>query len=255
MGGNRQLGEFLKARRHGLDPAALSLASTRRRRTPGLRREEVAERAGISCEWYVKLEQGRDVLPSPETVTAIARALMLDPAETAHLRRLAEGEARTFERETVSDIVATIVEGLSDPAYVTGARWDVLVWNATADDLFGFEGMSEPDRNILLFMLTNPAARTLFADDWTAQAKRMVALFRVAHDQHAGDAAFQDLVSRLDQMSAEFRRWWSSHRIGSPSAGEKILHRVGRGGTRYVYASFQSNDDPVLKLALYKRIS
>lgn len=90
---SRQLGEFLKSRRHRLDPAALGLLAARRRRTPGLRREEVAERAGISCEWYVKLEQGRGASASAETVAALARALNLDASETAHLRRLANGNA------------------------------------------------------------------------------------------------------------------------------------------------------------------
>lgn len=250
---NRQLGEFLKARRQGLDPAAVGLAALRRRRTPGLRREEVSERAGISCEWYTKLEQGRDVTPSAETVSALARALMLGPAETTHLRKLADGRMRTFERETMPDTVATIVRGLPDPAYVTGARFDVLVWNSAAEELFGFERMSEADRNVLLIMFTDPNARTLFAEEWFFQAKRMVTLFRVAHDQHGGDPAFEELVARLTHGSAEFASLWSAHEIGSPSAGTKTLHPAGRTSTRYVYATFQFNDDPALKLALYKR--
>lgn len=250
---NRSLGDFLRARRQAIDPAALGLAVGRRRRTPGLRREEVAERAGISCEWYIKLEQGRDVSPSPETVDALAGALSLNATEAAHLRRLVEGRAPPFARETVPEIVSAIVQSLPEPAYVTGARWDVLAWNAAADELFAFSRMEEGDRNILLFMLTDTAASTLFGADWASQAARMVALFRATYDSHAGDPAFEDLVMRLTAGSADFVVWWRSHHVGRLAAGTKRLHRSEAVGGSYVYASFQSNDDPALKLALYKR--
>ena len=164
MSGNKPLGDFLRSRRHRLDAVALGLSGTRRRRTPGLRREEVADRAGISCEWYVKLEQGRQVSASPATMTALARALVLDDAETAHLHRLAaRSSSQAFGRETVPEIVGTIVKSLPEPAYVTGLRWDVLAWNAAADELFGFTSMDEGERNILRYMLSTPDARTLLA--------------------------------------------------------------------------------------------
>ena len=254
MSDNRALGDFLRSRRQRLDPVALDLAGTRRRRTPGLRREEVATRAGISCEWYVKLEQGREVSASAETIAALARALVLDDAETAHLRRLAiRGSAQVFGRETVPDIIETIVRSLPDPAYITGARWDVLAWNAAADKLFGFTSMDAGERNILRYMLTTPAARVLFGTVWAREAQRMTALFRVTYDQRAGDPMFQQLVSDLSEASDEFRSWWCSHRVATPSAGVKTLHSAGQEGAAYVYATFQANDDPVLKLALYTR--
>ena len=254
MSGNRMLGDFLRSRRHRLDPAALNLSGTRRRRTPGLRREEVADRAGISCEWYVKLEQGREVSASAETIAALARALTLDEAETAHLHRLAvRGSAQVFDHETVPEIIDTIVKGLPDPAYVTGARWDVLVWNTAADELFGFTSMDEGERNILRYMLTTLEARVLFGSDWAREAQRMTALFRVTYDQRAGDPMFQELVSDLSGTSDEFRGWWCSHQIATPSAGIKTLHPTGQDGAAYAYATFQANDDPALKLALYTR--
>lgn len=254
MTDNRIFGDFLRSRRHRLDPAALNLSGTRRRRTPGLRREEVAERAGISCEWYVKLEQGREVSASEETIIALARALVLDHDETAHLHRLAvRGSAQVFGRETVPDIIDTIVKSLPDPAYVTGARWDVLAWNDAADDLFGFVFMAEGERNILRFMLTTLQARVLFGCGWAREAQRMIALFRATYDQHAGDPMFQDLVSDLSETSDEFRSWWCSHHVASPAAGVKTLHPAGQDEAAYVYATFQANDDPALKLALYTR--
>ncbi|WP_419827542.1 helix-turn-helix transcriptional regulator [Sphingomonas sp.] len=254
MSGRKALGDFLRSRRHRLDPVVLGLSGTRRRRTPGLRREEVAERAGISCEWYVKLEQGRNVSASAETMAALARALVLDDDETAHLRKLAVwNSAEAFDSETVPDIVAAIVRSLPEPAYVTGLRWDVLTWNAAADELFGFTTMAKSNRNILLYMLTTLEARALFDSHWEQEAERMVALFRMTYDQRAGDPAFEELVSSLNAASDEFRDWWRSHHVASPSAGTKTMHLSGQGGAAYVYASFQANDDPALKLALYTR--
>ncbi|WP_419825681.1 helix-turn-helix domain-containing protein [Sphingomonas sp.] len=254
MGGNKPLGDFLRSRRHRLDPVVLGLAGTRRRRTPGLRREEVADRAGISSEWYVKLEQGRQVSASAATMAALARALVLDATETAHLHKLATwSSAGAFARETVPEIVATIVRSLPEPAYVTGLRWDVLAWNAAADELFGFTSMSEGERNILRYMLTTSHARALFGNDWAREAERMVALFRATYDQRAGDPAFEELVSALSAASDTFHGWWCSHRVTSSSAGSKTLHTTDRKEAMYLYASFQANDDPALKLALYTR--
>ena len=254
MSGNKPLGDFLRSRRHRLDPVVLGLSATRRRRTPGLRREEVADRAGISCEWYVKLEQGRQVSASAGTMAGLARALGLNEAEKAHLHRLAaRSSTGTFSRETVPEIVETIVRSLSEPAYVTGLRWDVLAWNAAADDLFGFTSMGEGERNILRYMLTTPAARNLFGGEWAQEAERMVALFRATYDQRAGDPAFEELVSALTAASGEFQSWWSTHHVASPSAGTKTLQTMGGTDARYIYASFQANDDPALKLALYTR--
>lgn len=256
MSENKPLGDFLRSRRHGLDPAALGISSARRRRTPGLRREEIAERAGISCEWYVKLEQGREVSASRETIAALARALALDAGETAHLCKLAARRAMPpFVRETVPEIVCTIVHNLPEPAYVTGERWDVLCWNTSADRLFGFSAMAEADRNILRYMLVGRAARDLFGKSWAEEAQRMIALFRVTYDQRQDDRLFEEIVSGLVEASAEFRTWWSSHRVATPSSGRKTLRLGGQGGTAFDYATFQANDDPALKLALYTRVS
>ncbi|MDB5818431.1 MAG: transcriptional regulator, partial [Rhizobacter sp.] len=136
MTSNAELGDFLLSRRTRLRPEAVGLSSGRRRRTPGLRREEVAERAGISTDWYVRLEQGRMVRPSDTTINALARALELDPQEHSHLRTLAgHGPANAFVRESVSPTVRRTIEAIPHPAYVTGQRWDVLAWNDAAAEL------------------------------------------------------------------------------------------------------------------------
>jgi transcriptional regulator with XRE-family HTH domain len=252
MEAQNPLGDFLRSRRERLSPNAIGLATLRRRRTPGLRREEVAERAGIGVDWYIRLEQGRADGPSATTVDALARALCLAPAERAHLRALAHlPSRRPYVREAVPDTIRRIVESLTQPAYVTGARWDVLVWNrAAARAIADFGRVKEEDRNVLLFALTDPSARSLFGPDWAAIARRMVMQFRVTHDLWAGDPAFAVLVARLRRESREFTRWWSAHDVGETRAGRKVLHRAGRSFP-FVHASFQSNDDPALRLVIY----
>jgi transcriptional regulator with XRE-family HTH domain len=246
------LGAFLRSRRERLDPAALGLSTLRRRRTPGLRREEVADAAGISVEWYVKLEQGRAIAPPARTIDALARALKLDATDHAHLRRLAgNAPGIRFEREHVPPSLRRMVERMPFPAYLTGRRWDVLAWNAAAADLLGdFGAMPVEDRNILLFALTDPAAKALFGSGWSKEAKRMVALFRSTFDLFAHDPAFTALVARVRRGCAGFEGWWADHDIRTPSSGTKTLHTAG-GSCRYDYTSFQANDDPALKLAIY----
>src|SRR5215471_4181362 len=173
-----ELGDFLRSRRERLSPMAVGLPIGRRRRTPGLRREEVAELAGIGVDWYVRLEQGRSVSPSVTTVDALARALRLSKVEHAHLRDLTRNaDQRAFVRETVPEALRHLVEGLSQPAYITGRRWDVLVWNKAADEIFAWGKLPEEDRNVLICILTLPATRKLFGKAWHDQARRVVAQF------------------------------------------------------------------------------
>ena len=251
--GRSALGHFLRSRREKLSPEAAGLRNGRRRRTPGLRREEVAELAGIGVDWYVRLEQGRSVNPSVTTVDALARALRLGRAEHAHLRALARDTGRrAFIRETVPGTILRMVEGLNQPAYVTGRRWDILAWNAAAAGVFtDFGRIAEADRNILLYMLTDPSAQRLFGAAWTDEAQRMVAQFRATHDLWAGDPAFLDLLERLRHGSPEFTGWWGAHDVRGVAAGQKTLHHPDHGPLRFEYASFQANDDPALKLVIY----
>ena len=249
------LGEFLRSRRERLSPAALGLPDRRRRRTPGLRREEVAELAGIGVDWYIRLEQGRTVSPSQATIDALARALRLGKAEHKHLRALTENtDRRAFVPETVPAAVRRTVERLNLPAYVTGRRWDILAWNAAADEIFAFSRLPEGDRNILVNVLTNRATRRLFGASWEEQARRIVAQFRATHDLWAGDPAFRELLMRLRKGCPEFAGWWEAHDIGGVSAGRKSLSHPRKGRLKLEYASFQANDDPALKLIIYTAV-
>ena len=152
-----ELGDFLRSRRQKLTPKAVGLPVGRRRRTPGLRREEVAELAGIGVDWYVRLEQGRSVSPSAATIDALARALRLSKAEHRHLTELTQnGDRRPFVREIVPPAIRRTVEQLNLPAYVTGRRWDILAWNKAAEEIFAFSRLAEADRNSLLIGADQP---------------------------------------------------------------------------------------------------
>lgn len=253
VGRNVELGEFLQSRRARLKPEDVGLSSEGRRRAPGLRREEVARRSGISTEWYVKLEQGRVISPSAETLASLARALNLGTVEQAHLRALAQGgKDGRFVRETVPEGLRMVVEGLAEPAYLTGERWDVLAWNDAAAQLFtDFATLSENDRNMLIYMLLDPVARKLFGGTWAAEAQRMVSLFRVNYDLWAPDPSFVKLVERLHAGCPEFTAWWREHGVSAPVSGEKRLMHVGRGPLDFRYSTFKANDDPRLKLSIY----
>jgi transcriptional regulator with XRE-family HTH domain len=246
-----EFGDFLRSRREKLTPKTVGLAAGRRRRTSGLRREEVAELAGIGVDWYVRLEQGRTVNPSATTVDALARALRLSKAEHAHLRALArDADRRIFEIERVPDTIRRMIEALNTPAYITGRRWDLLAWNAAAAEILGFGRLGETDRNILVHMLTNPATRALFGASWADEAKRMVAQFRATYDDWAGDPAFAALLEQLRE-SPEFVRWWEAHEVRGSASGRKRLNHPKKGMQEFVYSSFQANDDPGLKLVIY----
>ena len=246
-------GDFLRSRRSRLSPEQVGIASTRRRRTIGLRREEVAQLAGIGVDWYTRLEQGRMVTPSEMTVDSLARALRLSKAEHAHLRALAHNPTRpNFVRELVPDSLRRIVESLNQPAFVKGQRWDVLAWNAAAVEIFtDFGALAEDDRNLLVFMFTNPDARRLFGKAWPEEAKHFVGQFRSRYDLWAGDPAFEELVARLRKNSAEFDGWWRTHDIRSGVTGRRALHDQKGEAAHFVYASFQAGDESGLRLAIY----
>jgi transcriptional regulator with XRE-family HTH domain len=248
----RELGDFLRARRGGLSPESVGLPRHRRRRTPGLRREEVAELAGIGVDWYIRLEQGRPVTPSVSTVDALARALRLTELEHQHLRALAgDGGMRPFQPEIAPPSLRLLLESLGQPAYVTGRRRDLVAWNAAADDIFDFNSLAEDERNILVSMLTHPRSRDLFGPGWANEAQRMVAQFRATHDLWAGDPAFVALLRRLRDGCPEFDGWWERHDVGRPVSGRKTLHHPTKGVIVFEHASFQANDDPALKLVIY----
>ncbi len=243
------LGDFLRSRRERLDPTALGFPKLRRR-TPGLRREEVAALAGIGADWYLRLEQGRSTSPSAATVEALGRALQLNATELAHLRALTRADRPPpFASEQVPPAMARVVASLRDPAYVTGRRLDILAWNLAADRLLGLSRLAEPDRNTLALIFLAPNARQLFGGGWEAEARRVLAAFRATHDLLADDSAFASLLARL-HASSDFARWWKAHDVRVPRSGVKVFYHPKLGARAFEHSSYQSNDDPALRLVV-----
>ena len=252
---NEQLGSFLRERRLRLTPQSLGLPRGTRRRTPGLRREEVAALAGISTDWYVRLEQGRHAAPSEATIEALARVMRLSAIESAHFKRLAlKRSGRLFRRETVPKAVEAIIHRISSPAYIVGARLDMLSWNQAAVSTFrDYSKIPIGERNTLFQMFTNPVLHDFFPD-WRREARSMLENFRQTYDLWSHAPEFNELVDTLSARSPEFRRWWASHGVGLKASGEKLINSRGRS-VKLAYATFSVLENPDLRLIIYAQVS
>ncbi|MBB3457894.1 transcriptional regulator with XRE-family HTH domain [Rhizobium sp. BK313] len=236
-------------------PASVGLPEGFRRRTPGLRREEVALLAGVGATWYTWLEQGRDVRASAEVLSALADALRLDPAERRHLFTLSDrpsAEIPSRGPEEVSESLRRMLASLTgQPAYVLGRRWDVLAWNAAAVALFGDYGLLQGDaRNSVHRVFTDPAHRELLVD-WEIVAANSLAMFRAESARYAGDPDFERLIATLTQASPEFRAWWPKQEVLRPLAGHKRLRHPQGGLMTFEYTALAVIDRPDMKLVVY----
>jgi transcriptional regulator with XRE-family HTH domain len=251
----RESGSFLRSRRESLTPASVGLAEGFRRRTPGLRREEVALLAGVGTTWYTWLEQGRDVRPSAEVLSALADALRLDPAERRHLFVLndrPQPEARPLGPEQVEEPLRRVLESLTgQPAYVLGRRWDVLAWNRAAERLFGdYGGLTGDERNIMHMVFANAKHRRLLVD-WEQLAAVSLAMFRADSARYAGDPDFERLIAALMKASREFREWWPRHEVLRLLSNHKRIQHRTAGRMVFEYTSFAVTDQPDMKLVVY----
>jgi transcriptional regulator with XRE-family HTH domain len=249
-----EFGEFLTSRRARLQPADVGLPDGTRRRTPGLRREEVAQLAGVSHTYYAFLEQGRDIRPSSQVLDALAAALRLGPAERDHLYALAQRSAGPNGNtpETLSAGVAALIERLDpSPSFVKGRRWDILAANASARALFTDWLACPPgQRNELLWMFTDPRARHVYVD-WQKDAAAMLARFRMAADRRPDDPDFTGLIGELHRDSPEARAWWARHDVLAPASGTKRLRHPQLGEITFHHVVLQVADAPDQKLVTF----
>lgn len=235
MRGRTELSDFLRTRRDRLHPADVGLTPLGRRRAPGLRRSEVAHLAGISVDYYIRLEQGRRANPSAAVLNALSRILGLAADEREHLFELAgfappadapTGQVRV--RASVRHLLASLRH--STPAFVLGRGLQVLAWNELAAALItDFAACPPAERNIVRHGFCDPAARTLYAD-WPGMARRELAHLRVAIGRHPNDPQLASLVRELTAASREFREWWHDHDVMKRGHGRKELNHplVGR---------------------------
>ncbi|POZ62906.1 helix-turn-helix transcriptional regulator [Chromobacterium alticapitis] len=249
-----ELGAFLRSRRESLNPSMVGLPSGMRRRTPGLRREEVAMLADIGTAWYTWLEQGRDVQASPGVLASLAGALRLSEAERRHLFALAGRPApdAAAPGNHIEPSLLRMLDNLRDqPAYITGLRWDILAWNRAAAALFGdYRRLPPEERNLLRMVFANPAHRALLAE-WDSLARAALAMFRADYGRHAGDPAFERLVDALNRDSGEFRAWWPRREVQEPLSGIKLLNHPQQGRMSFEYSSFALQDGSERRLTLF----
>ncbi|HEX2714241.1 MAG TPA: helix-turn-helix transcriptional regulator [Candidatus Acidoferrales bacterium] len=251
----RELADFLRTRRARLSPEQVGFPTGSRRRTPGLRREEVAQLAAISPSLYTWLEQGRAIRVSPQVLESLAQALRLDRSEREHLFLLTGQPvppARPEPVEALSPALQRILDqqGIA-PAHITGRRWDILAWNrAAAVVLEDFGVVSALDRNTIWRIFTNPAVRRVVVD-WEDTARGLLAYFRMSYSRNMGDPSFTELIDALMQASAEFRAWWPEHDVLGTPDGRKVLNHPVAGRLVFDLTTFQVYDTSDLKLCIY----
>jgi transcriptional regulator with XRE-family HTH domain len=246
----REVATFLRLRRERLQPEQVNLPRGTRRRTPGLRREEVAALAGVSTEWYTWLEQARDVQPSADTLRRIAAALRLEAGEAQHLLTLAGQSGETggnghAHAGSVSPRVQRLLDQFEQcPAWVHGDRWDILAWNRAAtvihDDIDVAQGF---ERNGIYRMFTNARMRDMLLD-WERHARDVVAKLRVAHARYVDDPWFNELVSLLRAQSDEFARWWNEHNVQLPQGGVKRYRHPDAGLLSFEFTNLEIAGEP-----------
>ncbi len=251
----REFAAFLRTRRERMAPGEVGLPEGFRRRTPGLRREELAMLAGVGTTWYTWLEQGRDVRPSPQVLNALANALKLDEAERQHLFALGSrgiSPPPSTVPESVDEPLKRMLANLThQPAYVLGRRWDVLAWNRAAVKLFGdYATLARDERNIMHRLFADPAHRRLLVE-WEAVARVSLAMFRADSARFAGDPDFERLIALLKAESKDFRDWWPRHEVVTPLSGIKRIDHPATGRMSFEYTGLSLARQPDIKLIVY----
>ncbi|MFI7403293.1 helix-turn-helix transcriptional regulator [Streptomyces sp. NPDC049541] len=248
------LGDFLRSRRARIRPEEVGLASHGRRRVPGLRREEVAQLAGVSVDYYIRLEQGRGPSVSDAVLDAIARVLRLDEEEHAYLYAVARPQKKRERRRAAPRVrpgIQVLLDGMAHhPAFVLGPAMDVLAWNALADALLGFSRMSAARRNIARHLFLAPDGRTVYPD-WAAVAAQTVAHLRLNAGARPDDPGLRDLVGELSLKSEDFRRLWADHQVKACMYGVKRVQHPVAGLLTLPYESLTLPSEPDQTLVAY----
>uniref|UniRef100_UPI003F491143 helix-turn-helix transcriptional regulator n=1 Tax=Nonomuraea bangladeshensis TaxID=404385 RepID=UPI003F491143 len=275
-----ELGEFLRSRRNRLRPEEVGLTTGDfRRQVPGLRREELAQLAGVSIAYYVRLEQGQSKNASDGVLDALARALKLDETETAHLHSLARparAARKKIRPERLRPSLLTMIDSLENvPAYIVGRRTDVLAWNRMAHALLaGHLDFEAPERradrpNLARMLFLDPHTRELFAD-WKRRARDSVACLRLTAGCFPGDTELMTLIGELTMHSVEFASLWSAHPIhectstteryqhplvGAMTLDEEVMHLPGDAGQRLIVINARPDSSSAAALSLLADIA
>jgi transcriptional regulator with XRE-family HTH domain len=250
-----ELAAFLRTRRERIRPEDVGLPPGTRRRTAGLRREELAQLAGVGVTWYTWLEQGRPINVSVQVLEAVSRTLMLDATERAHLFRLADvGGAAALpscDDCPLPAAVQQILDALPLPASVVTERFDLLAWNPVYATLFPRVSSAAPgDRNTLLSILTGSSCCSPVADP-EGYCDAMVAQLRAAYAKHIGDPAWTHFIRRLEALSPDFARAWAAHDVAQPGSTVKVFRHPGVGRVTVTSTSFAVQSVPGARMVVY----
>jgi transcriptional regulator with XRE-family HTH domain len=257
-----ELRAFLRSRRARLSPADVGLPDNGgRRRTPGLRREELAGLAGVGVSWYTWLEQGRDINPSPDVLDALARALRLDPAERRTLFALARTElpladdvAGTDPEQVDGDVggLIALVDSLHpNPAYLLGPMTRILAWNRAASVVLGSPHHLPLDKRHLLWWLMVDPGEGGMTEQREGTARNTLARFRAEYARHAGEPQYEEFVAQLREHGAQFSRWWDEHEVIEAQRGTKVMEHPRLGTLRLHHAQTVPTGQPELRMAVY----
>lgn len=247
-----ELADFLKTRRAKISPTDVGLIALPNRRTPGLKREEIAQLSGISITWYTWLEQGRDIRVSEQVLESLSRVFSLDNQERNHLYILANQTipAQPSEHvEKVSPILQNVLDSFTySPSVLIDQHWNVLGWNNISNILFGdFNKMTRRERNIVWAMFTEDRYKHIYVD-WDMHAKRLISMFRATCSQCAWLSEF---TKELMEISEEFRQWWPLHEIQSNSGVIKQLNFPTVGILDFEVTKFDVSDNTNMKLIIH----
>jgi transcriptional regulator with XRE-family HTH domain len=246
-----ELADFLRARREAVRPEQVGLPrGATRRRTPGLRREEVAMLAGVSLTWYTWLEQGRRINASDDVLRAIGRALRLDEAGVEHLLALAQPSATPVEapQEAPTALVRLITALEPAPAYVLGPRWEFLAWNSAEARLYPrLASLAGPRLNLLWVLFCDPFTRQLIVD-WDIHARQALAEFRAGAAALRNDPEFDELVELLSAESVEFAAWWREHDVSAFETRIRRFHHPAAGELTFEYQQLAPVEWPGLRV-------
>jgi len=235
-------------------PGSVGISSVGQRRVPGLRREEVAQLAGVGVAWYTWLEQGRDVNVSSDVLERLHAALALSPAEREHLFALAHNRPPPnvgFDGGMISQSSEALLGRMADAAYVANRRWDVLAWNSAAAELFSDLASAQGSQpNMIRFLFTSPTLRALHVD-WETDARVSLEKFRMDFWRHRNERSFADLVRELRAASSEFQRWWASPLVHSIGDGVKTFWSKDAKAVEYSYSVLTLSENQNQRLVVF----
>ncbi|NBD27162.1 helix-turn-helix transcriptional regulator [Paenibacillus glycinis] len=256
MNRTSELAHFLRNRRERITPAQAGLPEAGRRRTPGLRRGEVAMLAGVSLEWYTFLEQGRAIHVSAEVLESLAVALQMDDAERRHMFLLAHRQPppeKPVPQSKVSPVLQRFLDELGlSPACAMDVRMTIVAWNAAMYVLSGdLSQCSERERNLLWITFASAEFRRMKGDQWEEHARRTVAQFRADYARHVDDPWWGELVAALSEASEEFRAYWARHDVMDYSQAHKIMLHPTVGELTFDYVAFQPLEAADLQIAIH----